>query len=252
MLIQKFVYQMLLTGFPSLTYNPITKNPFHANFKVDSNSLYVNYILNDDARSKIESYIDDDLKLEPISLEKGKRKNYFLSINIYNVTSPILNTLNTVTRCEINTYVKRKSDGTKGTIILDYTSNSLSMDPVNIFKKRSTSMHYIKNNNHIDIASISEKFQLLGYIDIENNDNNIFVTHRDLHKYTDYVFYKNGIYDKIYYDSSLTHCITLKPINNDISFNFDDIQYDNLHSIFYFKAPISFSGAMWFNIFEEN
>ena len=155
---------MLLTGFPSLTYNPITKNPFHANFKVDSNSLYVNYILNDDARSKIESYIDDDLKLEPISLEKGKRKNYFLSINIYNVTSPILNTLNTVTRCEINTYVKRKSDGTKGTIILDYTSNSLSMDPVNIFKKRSTSMHYIKNNNHIDIASISEKFQLLGYI----------------------------------------------------------------------------------------
>ena len=49
---------MLLTGFPSLTYNPITKNPFHANFKVDTNSLYINYVLNEDARSKIESYID--------------------------------------------------------------------------------------------------------------------------------------------------------------------------------------------------
>ena len=98
---------MLLTGFPSLTYNPITKNPFHANFKVDTNSLYINYVLNEDARSKIESYIDDDIELEQISLEKGKSKNFFLSINIYNVTSPILNTLNTVTRCEINTYVKR-------------------------------------------------------------------------------------------------------------------------------------------------
>ena len=59
-----------------------------------------------DTQKKIESYIDDDLELEQISLEKGKSKNFFLSINIYNVTSPILNTLNTVTRCEINTYVK--------------------------------------------------------------------------------------------------------------------------------------------------
>ena len=65
---------MLLTGFPSLTYNPITKNPFHANFKVDTNSLYINYVLNEDARSKIESYIDD-IELEQISLE-GVSKNF--------------------------------------------------------------------------------------------------------------------------------------------------------------------------------
>jgi len=252
MFLQKLVYQMLLTGFPSLTYNPITKNPFHANFKVDTNSLYINYVLNEDARSKIESYIDDDIELEQISLEKGKSKNFFLSINIYNVTSPILNTINTVTRCEINTYVKRKSDGKKGTIILDYSSNSLSMDPVNIFKPRSFSTHYIKNKNRIDITALSKEFQLFGYIDIEDNDKHIFVNHRDLHKYTDNIFYNNGIYDKIYYDSSLTHCKTLKPINNEISFYFDEIQYNKPYSVFYFTTPLCFSGAMWYNIYNED
>ena len=69
MFLQKLVYQMLLTGFPSLTYNPITKNPFHANFKVDSNSLYINYVLNEEARSKKERYIPieliESLKLIP-------------------------------------------------------------------------------------------------------------------------------------------------------------------------------------------
>ena len=30
-----------------------------------------------------------------------------------------------------------------GTLILDYTSNSLSMDPVNIFKPRSFTTHFV-------------------------------------------------------------------------------------------------------------
>ena len=126
------------------------------------------------------------------------------------------------------------------------------MDPVNIFKPRSFSTHYIKNKNRIDITALSKEFQLFGYIDIENNDKHIFVNHRDLHKYTDNIFYNNGIYDKIYYDSSLTHCKTLKPINNEISFYFDEIQYNKPYSVFYFTTPLCFSGAMWYNIYNED
>jgi len=249
MILQKIVYQMLLSGFPNIVYNPISKNPFQSKFTVDTNSLYINYILNDDAISEIEKNIGEDLILEPISLEKDKNKKYFLSINMYNVTSPILNTKNTVTRCEVNTYVKRKSDNKKGTIILDYTSNSLSMDPVNIFKARSFSTHYINNDNEMDITSISENFHIFGRIGIDNSDSK-FVTNRDLHKFTDNVFYRNGIYDKIYYDSSLTHCNTLKPKHSKITFKLYNQEYINPDSIFYFEKPICFSGEMWSNIFE--
>lgn len=250
MFLQKFVYQLLLGGFPKLVYNPFLKNPFNAKFVVDKNSLYINYALNNEAVSNLEKYIDnEDLVLEPISIQKNRAKKHFISINIYNVTSPILNTINTVTRCEINTYVKRKSDKKIGTLILDYTSNSLSMDPVNIFKPRSFTTHFLNNTNNIDINAKSIDFTLHSKINI-TDANNIFKTNKELHQFTDNIFYKNGIYDKIYYDSSLTHSNTLEIKDSKIHFKFNGIEYNNPDSVFYFNSSIFFSGEMWYNIFD--
>ena len=43
-----------------------------------------------------------------------------------------------ITRCELNTYVK-DHNGNYGTLIIDYLSNELSMDPLNIFKSKHKS-----------------------------------------------------------------------------------------------------------------
>ena len=43
MKILKFVYKSFLTGMPFITYNPITRIPFHAPFDVMPESLYINY-----------------------------------------------------------------------------------------------------------------------------------------------------------------------------------------------------------------
>lgn len=245
---------MLLTGFPNLVYNPITKNPLNSKFIVDKNSLYINYVLNNDAIYEIQkNIIDPDLELEPISLEKNNNnKKYYISINIYNVTSPILNTMNVITRCEINTYVRRKTDNKKGTLILDYSSNSLSMDPLNIFKPRSfnTTYNLDNSNDKIDMISSSSNFELFGKININECDDK-FITSSDLHKFTDNVFYSNGIYDKIYYDSSLTHCNTLQPYKSDILFKLYNREYIIPDSIFYFDNQINFSGEMWSNLFNN-
>ena len=245
---------MLLTGFPNFVYNPITKNPLSSKFTVDKNSLYINYVLNNDAIYEIQkNIVDPDLELEPISLEKNNNnKKYYVSINIYNVTSPILNTMNVITRCEINTYVRRKSDNKEGTLILDYSSNSLSMDPINIFKPRSfNTTYYMHNtNDKIDMISSSSNFELLGRININECDNK-FTTSNDLHKFTDNVFYSNGIYDKIYYDSSLTHCNTLQPKKSNILFKLYNLEYIIPESIFYFNESIHFSGEMWANLFNK-
>jgi hypothetical protein len=56
--ILKFVYTALLTGMPSLTYNPINKNILHAAFDVNQYSTYLNFRLNDNEINTITKFIE--------------------------------------------------------------------------------------------------------------------------------------------------------------------------------------------------
>ena len=128
----KFVYSALLTGMPSLTYNPINKNILHAAFDVNQYSTYLNFRLNDNEINTITKFIEknnDDFKIAKINLlENNDDKDFFLSVNIYNCSSPIFSFIdeNYVTRCEVTVYVYDKNN-VKSTLILDYTSNQLSL-----------------------------------------------------------------------------------------------------------------------------
>ena len=53
----KLFYSALLTGMPSLTYNPINKNILHAPFTVNEYSTYINYKLNDYQIDSINNYL---------------------------------------------------------------------------------------------------------------------------------------------------------------------------------------------------
>ena len=135
----KLFYNVLLTGLPSISSNPINKNTLVAPFVVDSGSTYINYKLDKNQYEKLSDHLlktTNNLKLRPIYIFKSNKKSdmdilkkeYYLSINIYNCTSPIFNFLSKdpITRCEINTYVINEK-GEIGTLIMDYTSNILSI-----------------------------------------------------------------------------------------------------------------------------
>ena len=135
----RFFYNGLLAGMPSVVYNPFTKANIHVPFKVLPESLYVNYKLNGFQKNVVQSYISDlnlDFNMEPITLQENEDAAYYLSLNIYNCTSPVFLNDKETTRFEINTYVNDQCN--KGTLIIDYLSNELSMDPVNIFKRLSS------------------------------------------------------------------------------------------------------------------
>ena len=70
-------------------------------------------------------------------------------------------------------------------------------------------------------------------------------------KYSDNIFYNCGLYDKLYYDSSLIENNIINCYENDVKFNFLDLQFDQVHSVFYFEKNINFIGGMWSNIFKE-
>ena len=246
----KFIYNVLLIGTPQVTHNPINKNKLYVPLSVKPYSTYLNFKLNNQEKEYLNNYIweyTNDLSLIPIKMSFFTKPYYYLSINIYNCSSPILLENKNITRCEINTYVIDKN-GKKSTIILDYTSNGISMDPVNIYKKKDK-IFFLKQNNKniIDVFSKNDKINLKLDYNLYNNIN--YEISKKLIKYTDGIYYKNGILDKVYYDSTLVNAklkITRK--YNNFYFKYKDLSFKKIDSLFYFQNNIDFIGSMWHNL----
>lgn len=249
----RFVYKGLLTGMPFLTYNILKQSTFNAPLDVKPYSTYLNFRLDNEQVNYLSNYVNkftNNLTIVPIELYPDTPEEYMLSVNIYNCTSPLfLNDGKEITRCEINTYVKDNNNNF-GTLIIDYLSNEISMDPVNVIKFKDN----IKFQNN-DIYKIINCKSIIENIDLKLN----FTTFYDfrsnisdkLIKYTDRVFYKNGIMDKVYYDSTLTHAKVRSPyIFNNLTFNYKGLNFTKLDSIFYFTNKLNFIGGMWANIFD--
>ncbi len=249
----KFVYRGLLTGMPLLTYNPISKTSFHAPLIVNPYSTYINFKLNNFQTNYLNDYIkqySENLTIVPIKVKPNEKEHNYLSINIYNCSSPIFMNNKDITRCEINTYVKDNSNN-YGTLIIDYLSDELSMDPVNIFKK-SEHVKYRDNDIYKLIDCFSEKDNVKLSLNYTLFREEKFDVDDSLIEYTDNVYYKNGILDKIYYDSSLTNADTREPrYYYNLTFKYKDLHFDNADSIFYFVNPIRFVGSIWNNLYNR-
>ena len=258
----KFVYRGILTGMPITTYNPITKNNFHAPMTVLPDSTYINFKLNSSQTAYLNDYIqqfNNSLEIIPINIYEYEKPSNYLSINVYNCSSPLFGDDKKITRCEINTYVKDKYDNI-GTLIIDYTCSDLSMDPVNIFKFKSKTEFYKYDLYHcINCESPDENINLsLNFTGFrclthfkDGDDSSEIKISENLLDYTDNVFYKNGILDKVYYDSTLTRaklCVPQYVYN--LSFVYKDLIFDDIDSIFYFTNKINFVGGMWNNIYD--
>ena len=118
----------------------------------------------------------------------------------------------------------------------------------------------------IDYKKDNNNNKLYGYVKQKNIDFNFTIKlneklyrdrlSHDLIKYTDRIYYLDGIYDKLYYDTSLLN----NPIviinnnnnnNNNIEFNFLGSKFYNPDSVFVFSEPINFVGSMWENLFNS-
>ena len=249
----KIFYNALLTGMPSLTYNPINRNILHAPFTVNQYSTYINYKLNQQQIYSINNFLEEknnNLKIMPSSLINQDNKEYILSINIYNCSSPIFDFISNKpsTRCEINIYVNDKNQE-KGTLIMDYVSNILSLDPDNLFKSPD-SIDFSYNNEYILGNAKNDNFILNFHYNHKINAFEYNKLNSDLIKFTDRIYYPNGIYDKVFYDSSLIHNKIILCNDFNIYFKFLDIEFTDVDSLFYFKHRINFVGGLWYNLFD--
>ena len=249
----KFIHSGLLTGMPSLLYNPYTKLSLNVPLTIQPNSLYINFKLSETESTYINDFIrkQSSLELVPIRLFPNEEATNYLSVNIYNCTSPVfLNENVKTTRCEINTYVK-DNKGNHGTVILDYLSNSLSMDPVNIFKRKDKTNYTETSKNTFLINCQSRTENIFLNLQFSTINSTEFQLNQQLTKFSDYIYYKNGIYDKLYYDNTLVDAVTLAPFYYDkFKFGFFDLSFEHFDSLFYFNESIVFVGSMWDNLYK--
>jgi hypothetical protein len=266
-LLLKTIYKTIISALPSLTYNSITNN-FFAPFQIQPYSTYVNFKLSPDKVDYLKSYIENyttNLELHPIKLSLLDNPAYFISVNIYNCTSPLfLNRRRNITRCEINTYVKDNRGG-YGTLILDYCSNYLSLDPVDLFKHGQDARFWKDDDNGAFLRYYvkNEKINFEMDLDYTRTQKKNFQISNSLIQYTDNIYYKNGIYDKLYYDSSLLNAIMKIPkkyvsgcfpgrlTQGKMVFQYKNLSFDKIHSIFYFQNRIDFICGIWHNLYNK-
>lgn len=248
----RFIYNGLLTGMPIITYNPITQNTLNVALTVEPYSTYINFKLDDHQTKYLSDYIGqytNVLELVPIPMTELDTESNYLSVNVYNCTSPVfMNEEQVITRCEINTYVRDKRTGVVGTLIVDYLCNGLSMDPLNIFKFPGGA-RFTNTDLHNEIECVSTKEEIYLVANISKHINFTFSISDELIKYTDNIYYKNGIFDKVYYDSSLVDASIETPgLDTGVKFRYKDICFTEADSIFYFTNNIRFIGGMWENL----
>jgi hypothetical protein len=240
----KLFHRLLILG------SPIMQN---APFNVEPYSTYLNFKLSELQVSKLTNYIrehDDTLRLVPIRISQYESPDYFLSVNIYNVTSPLFMNENwPVTRCELNTYVKDMA-GNIGTLILDYCSNGLSIDPVNLVKWPSYTYFGRDFEGNLRSGGVGDGFRLMCEMETDVGIDKPFFVSNDLHKHTDLIYYKNGVYDRIRYDASLVYARVLRPVLRSLTFQYNRIGEgeNKLHSVFYFPARLNFLCSIWDNL----
>lgn len=248
----KNFYKFLMVGLPQYIYNPLSNNNFLAPLTVQPYSTYVNFKLDEDQVDYLNRYIkeySDDLTIVPLKISKYEFPSYYINVNVYNCTSPILMNDKNIVRCELNTYV-RNSDGTLGTVILDYISNGISLDPVTLFKKPTRISFFRENGyNIIDCTSEHQEIDLQITYSVLNGDE--FTMSTELVDYTDNIYYKNGIMDKIYYDSSLTRAkIRQTNFISNFHFRYRDLEFTEIDSVFYFRDELRFVGSLWDNLYD--
>ena len=266
----RFVYRGILTGMPLFTYNPITKTPIHVPFTISPHSTYINYELSPSQTHVLNKYIqeyDPAMEITPIQMLSYETDPVpYLSINVYNCSSPIFfNDNQEITRLEINTYIRKWNKQTHeydyGTVILDYTSNALSMDPIHLFKSKEHIEFVFPHGKKEPVfmrsqSSYDDVFFRLSfspsYFVTRDKDKDKLHLHDDLIQYSDAIYYKNGIYDKLYYDSSLVKANIIIPrVMHYAEFVYKDLELHNPKHVFYFEDSISFVGGMWENVFSN-
>ena len=125
------------------------------------------------------------------------------------------------------------------------------MDPINLFKPSSNLFYTNDCLDTIKLNGISHNEDIELQFEVDAPITSDWYINTELIKYSDFIYYKNGIYDKLYYDSTLVEApiqIISTKHNHNFMFKYRELDFETIDSIFFFENNINFVGGMWDNL----
>ncbi len=166
----------------------------------DPSAIYYNFKVKDDRLEDFERYINlsTGFKICPIKCLANEEGDYLLTLNVYEVTGIAVGI-----RAEWSTYIKDKH-GKPRYMVLEAQSSEYSMDPIDVITKKGRVEHTMGKGNIITTVASKDENLFEASINLTANLPKIDI-HGDWIEANDYIYWRNGICDRTFYDAGLAN-----------------------------------------------
>lgn len=217
--------------------------------EADPPSVYYNY------RVKVEQLeafrrhlaLPQNFELSPIRCLENESADYFLTLNVYRV-SGLANGI----RAEWSTYV-HDADGTPRYMVVEARDHTGSIDPIDVFTFPTQVEQFVDVDGlHTTVESANKRcFRASCEQSSLDNAEQVQISPEWIEA-NDYIYWRNGICDRVYYDAGLANAKT-RLIDVETVRITDDTEWaqfleDKPKHIVLFEGAIGFMISPWVNI----
>lgn len=242
---KRFLYSQLLMKDAFLVAFGRAKPLVRFTVEADPPSIYCNFAVRADQVEAFERHIAVPMPLAPIRCIEGDQPSHFLTLNMY-LVSGLANGI----RAEWSTYVY-DADGVPRYIVVDAECEKGTLDPVDGFTVKG----------HAGYTTAGERLSFFAGADARHEfrcevtlppDAPAVTAHREWVTANDYIYWRNGVCDRTFYDAGLADAamVSVDPASAEIT---DGTQWAPFlepapRSIVAFTKPIEFAMSPWWNI----
>ena len=218
-------------------------------FKVlaDPCSIYINFAVRKEMEQEFSDYINlgDELSLVPIRCLAEEEPALLLTLNIYEVSGLVNGP-----RAEWSTYIT-DSDGIPRYMVLEARAASGSMDPVNLFTRPDRVEHQEAGGRVVSTVA-SEDGRLFSSSIRLDEDHPIARPATEWIAANDYIYWRNGVCDRTWYDASVFNGKVRSVPYRDVTIR-DETPWARFvepqpRHVLRYEGALEFMISPWFNI----
>ena len=210
-------------------------------------SVYINFTVKPDMAQEFASYINlaEGLSPVPIRCLAGEDPALLLTLNIYEVSGIVKGA-----RAEWSTYVS-DSAGIPRYMVLEARASQGSLDPVNFFTKADRVEHTMANGS-VESTIASNDGELFHSTLRLDKNHPLAETAAEWIAANDYIYWRNGVCDRSWYDASLFDATvySIPPEDVAISDNTHWARFVQAHPrhVLQYDGELDLVLSPWFNL----
>jgi hypothetical protein len=246
-IVKRFIYSQL--SLKDAIFILLGKDQPSIPFTVEADppSVYFNFRVKPEKVVEFERYLalPDHLPLAPVRCLRDDSAEVLLTLNVYRVTG-----ISQGLRAEWSTYVRDEA-GKPRYMVVEARSSTFSMDPVDIIT-RASRVEHVREKHRISTCIESNEGQLFTANCNTSSEADQVELAGEWIAANDYIYWRNGVCDRTFYDAGLADAQVLALPANAIKID-DDTHWAGFleatpkHTLIFTEA-IDFMISPWWNV----